>query len=106
MRFTRRTLLGSAAGAALTAGALAERRAEAGPLSSDNEVIQKARQAALAVLQPSDRDIEHGLELHAASIVFDSYGFSPRAALDGAAYPTSSCSAARATPNSPTSAKR
>ncbi|MBL9090312.1 MAG: membrane dipeptidase [Planctomycetaceae bacterium] len=86
MRFTRRTLLGSAAGAALSLSHLAKRRAEAGPLSSDNEVIQKARQAALAVLQPSDREIEHGLELHASSIVFDSYGFSPRAALDGAAF--------------------
>jgi len=55
-------------------------------LASDNDVIQKARQAALAILQPSDAEVQHGLELHSSSIVFDSYGFAPRAALDGAAF--------------------
>lgn len=50
-----------------------------------NPVIQKARDAGLSVLQPSAKDLQHGLELHAASIVFDSYGFSPRSALDGEA---------------------
>ena len=38
-----------------------------------NPVIQKARDAALAVLQPSAKDLQHGLELHADSLVFDSY---------------------------------
>ena len=50
-----------------------------------NPEIQKYRDAALAVLKPSAKDLEHGLELHAQSIVFDSYGFSPRNAVDGAA---------------------
>ena len=48
-----------------------------------NPVIAKARQLALSVLKPSKRDLEHGLELHANSLVFDAYGFSPRCAIDG-----------------------
>ena len=48
-----------------------------------NEVIQEARDAALSILQPSQKDLEHGLELHANSLVVESYGFAPRAAVDG-----------------------
>lgn len=61
------------------------RRLLAGPLASSNEKIQQARQIGLELLKASDRDIAHGLELHQQSIVFDSYGFAPRAAIDGAA---------------------
>jgi membrane dipeptidase len=53
------------------------------PLSPSNETIQKAREAALAVLKPSPKDLEHGFDLHAHSLVFESYGFAPRAAPDG-----------------------
>jgi membrane dipeptidase len=59
------------------------RTASAEPQTA-NEKIQQARQAALARLQPSERDLTHGLKLHADSIVFDAYGFAPRAAVDGA----------------------
>jgi membrane dipeptidase len=45
--------------------------------------IQRARDAALAVLQPTLAQLEHGLELHQQSLVFDAYGFAPRAAVDG-----------------------
>ncbi len=48
-----------------------------------NEAIERARQAALEVLKPGRRALEHGLELHAASLVVESYGFSLRAAPDG-----------------------
>jgi len=48
-----------------------------------NQQIQKARQAALKILKPSKKDLEHGLELHANSLVVESYGFSPRTAVDG-----------------------
>ena len=48
-----------------------------------NEKIKQAREQALTVLKPSKRDLQHGLELHKNSIVFDAYGFAPRAALDG-----------------------
>lgn len=41
---------------------------------------------ALSILSPSQSQLQHGLELHASSVVFDSYGFAPRAALDGALY--------------------
>jgi membrane dipeptidase len=44
--------------------------------------IVKGRDAALAVLKPSRADLEHGLALHRESLVFDAYGFAPRAAVD------------------------
>jgi membrane dipeptidase len=51
-----------------------------------NPAIRRAREAALEVLKPSGRELEHGLELHASSLVVESYGFSPRAGLDMDAY--------------------
>lgn len=54
-------------------------------LTTQNPTIINGRNAALAVLKPSQSDLEHGLELHSQSIVFDSYGFAPRAAVDGEA---------------------
>lgn len=48
-----------------------------------NPSIQHARQVALQILKPSAQELERGLRLHAESLVFDSYGFSPRAAVDG-----------------------
>ena len=38
---------------------------------------EKNWQLALDVLRPSQKDLEHGLELHRNSFVFDSYGFMP-----------------------------
>jgi membrane dipeptidase len=48
-----------------------------------NPRIREARDAALALLKPSEKDLQHGLELHARSLVVESYGFSPRSAIDG-----------------------
>jgi membrane dipeptidase len=48
-----------------------------------NEAIQHARDVALSILRPSQREIEHGLELHRNSIVCESYGLGLRAAVDG-----------------------
>lgn len=48
-----------------------------------NETIQKCRDVALSVLKPSQKDIEHGLELHRNSVVCESYGFAPNSAVDG-----------------------
>jgi membrane dipeptidase len=73
--------LGGAAGTLLSASRLA-----AGPLSTENEAIQKARQVALSVLAPKEADLVRGLKLHAESVVFDAYGFSPGCALDRDAY--------------------
>lgn len=50
-----------------------------------NPRIRSAREAAIAVLKPSSKDLEHGLELHSKSLVVESYGFSPRSAIDGQA---------------------
>lgn len=48
-----------------------------------NEKIKEAWDAGLKALNPSPRDLEHGLELHRNSVVVESYGFAPRAAVDG-----------------------
>lgn len=50
-----------------------------------NAKIRAARDAAIAVLKPSEKQMQHGLELHANSLVVESYGFSPRSAIDGEA---------------------
>ncbi len=39
--------------------------------------IQENRKLALDILHPSQKDLEHGLELHRNSYVFDAYGFTP-----------------------------
>lgn len=59
---------------------------DTGPFVTENETIRQARRVALEILKPSANDLAHGLELHAASVVFESYGFAPRAAIDGAAF--------------------
>ena len=48
-----------------------------------NPKTEESRQAALDLLKPSPNDLEHGLELHANSLVIESYGLVPRASLDG-----------------------
>jgi membrane dipeptidase len=54
-----------------------------GPFATDNPVIKRGRDTALALLKPTAQQLEHGYRLHAESLVFESYGFAPRAALDG-----------------------
>lgn len=51
-----------------------------------NETIDHAREIALGLLKPTPAQLQHAWELHASSLVFDAYGFAPRAALDGARY--------------------
>jgi membrane dipeptidase len=51
-----------------------------------NPTIEHARQVALEILKPTPQQLQHGLELHRNSTVFDVYGFSPRSALDGDAF--------------------
>jgi membrane dipeptidase len=48
-----------------------------------NERIRLPREAALGLLKPAGRQLEHALELHSNSLVVESYGFSPRSAIDG-----------------------
>jgi len=88
----RRSFLTGTAGlttAAATAGTYSgpqSREAAAELTRALNPRIAADRQAALGILKPDARTLERGLRLHAESIVFDGYGFSPRAALDGDRY--------------------
>ncbi|MDD4143669.1 MAG: membrane dipeptidase [Prolixibacteraceae bacterium] len=52
---------------------------------SRNAEMQSSYDTALNILKPTKAQLEHGLELHKNSLVFDTYGFQPTAALDGAA---------------------
>ena len=83
MKVTRRNFVIAAATTPFAFSSIAEEQMLAGELSSSNEKIEKARLTALSLLSPSDRVIAHGLALHANSIVFESYGFAPRCAVDG-----------------------
>lgn len=47
--------------------------------------MEQAREAGLKALKPTTNQFEKGLKLHAESLVFDAYGFAPRAALDNEA---------------------
>ena len=56
--------------------------------SQTNEQIERDRNTALELLKPSARDLDYGTRLHQEALVFDAYGFSPRAAVDGDAVRT------------------
>jgi membrane dipeptidase len=47
--------------------------------------MKRNYEVALKILKPTKAQLEHGLELHRNSLVWEPYGFMPRAALDGAA---------------------
>ncbi len=49
------------------------------------EGIQQAREAALAILQPSESQLEHGLALHRDAVVCESYSLGLQAPIDGEA---------------------
>lgn len=87
-QFLKSAALASAASAIATSSESISRGATATGINlfgadHPNPVIARDRRLALSVLKPSQRDLEHGLELHANSLVFDSYGFAPRSAIDG-----------------------
>src|SRR5262245_29726200 len=91
--WSRRELLQYAAAGAGLLPTLAARAAAPGQEAPErlaakilaNEMIQRARAAALEVLKPTPRDLEHGVALHSRSLVFDAYAFAPQAAVDGTA---------------------
>jgi len=84
--FVRRLATALPAASLLGPALITGRAATPSGLVPGEDRINRDRQAALTVLKPSARDLEHGLRLHAESLVFESYGFAPRAALDGAAF--------------------
>jgi membrane dipeptidase len=85
---TRRRFLQASAVAAfgLRVARGAEPGVDSGPLAAPTDSLRQARRVALELLKPSAKELEHGLELHGASLVFESYGFAPRCALDGEAF--------------------
>lgn len=50
------------------------------------ERIARCWQTALAVLQPSAAELEHGLRLHQEALVWDAYAFVPTGAWNGVVY--------------------
>jgi membrane dipeptidase len=50
-----------------------------------NPTIDKPREIAINLLKPTQAQIEHAWELHFGSVVFESYGFAPRCAIDAEA---------------------
>lgn len=87
---TRRDFLAVAGLTVAGIGAISVQASEQATQSADrdplfitqNPVIIRARDVALEVLQPTRAQLERGLQLHRQSLVFDAYGFAPRAALD------------------------
>lgn len=51
--------------------------------ATGNPAIDKPREIALDLLKPTQAQIERAWELHFGSVVFESYGFAPRFAIDG-----------------------
>ena len=83
----RRNFLQGTVAVSLAAGnsVAAQREAAVELTRALNPQIQQCRDAAIAVLKPTARQLDHGLRLHAESVVVDAYGFAPRAAIDGEA---------------------
>ena len=52
--------------------------------ATGNDTMDQPRGIALDLLKPTQAQIEHAWELHFSSLVFESYGFAPRCAMDGA----------------------
>ncbi|HYF36829.1 MAG TPA: dipeptidase, partial [Prosthecobacter sp.] len=48
-----------------------------------NPAIDEPREIALNLLKPTQAQLEHAWDLHFGSLVFESYGFAPRVAIDG-----------------------
>ena len=48
-----------------------------------NARMQADYDVALNILKPTKKELERGLELHRDALVFDTYGFMPRGAVDG-----------------------
>lgn len=77
----RRDFVAASAGLALAGGTPPAAGAADEPVKL-TPAMEQAREAGLKAIKPTARELEHGLKLHAESLVFDAYGFAPRAALD------------------------
>ena len=84
---TRRSLLRALPSAAVAGSChLLVRSEESKKLwITGNPAIDGPREIALDLLKPSQAQLEHAWELHFGSLVFESYGFAPRFAMDAEA---------------------
>lgn len=85
MPFSRRSFLYRLPLAALAGGMQIHVRgqeAKAALWTTGNPTIDKPREIALGLLKPTQAQLEHAWELHFGSVVFESYGFAPRFAVD------------------------
>jgi len=83
--FSRRSLLQKLPLAALAGGWNIHVKAQS-PREiwrTGNEAIDGPREVALNLLKPAQAQLERAWELHFGSVVFESYGFAPRCAIDG-----------------------
>ncbi len=85
---SRRRLLQGLSAAALTSGFHIQVKGEATRKLwvTGNEASDKPRELALNLLKPTPAQIERAWELHFGALVFESYGFAPRCAIDGEAF--------------------
>jgi membrane dipeptidase len=85
MPLTRRSLLRQLPFTALASGLPFYVRGEVtkNVWVTGNPTIDKPREIALDLLKPTQAQLEHAWELHFGSVVFESYGFAPRFAVDG-----------------------
>ncbi len=83
---SRRHLLKSLPIAALACGLHIHVRGQATKdfWRTGNDSIDRPREIALTLLQPTAAQLEHAWELHLGSTVFEAYGFAPRCAVDSA----------------------
>lgn len=84
MPFSRRSLLRNLPLAALAGGLQIHVRGQESRTvwTTGNATIDKPREIALDLLKPTPAQIQHAWELHFGSVVFESYGFAPRFAVD------------------------
>ena len=91
-KITRGQFLGASLGFPLLGLSTMEKRTLGGFLDTQQETYELTddmiadREIALKILKPGKKDIDHGLELHKNSVVVETYGFIPRAAVDGEAF--------------------
>lgn len=84
---SRRNLLQFAAASYLTSSLPSSSGlAQEEPKPEPTDLIQRCRYVATELMQPTAAQMQQGLELHEDALVFDAYGFAPRAAIDGTAF--------------------
>lgn len=84
MKFSRRSLLQHLPFTALTGAFHIHVRAQEAKSIwlTGNPAIDRPREIAVGILKPTQAQLEHAWELHFGSVVFESYGFAPRFAID------------------------